>query len=219
MIKGIIFDIDGIIVDSEPLHMEALVATVEKITGQKINIEVERLIGLSLEETLKQVDVSEQYIPQVVKEIGVYYKLHLDNSFLREGIKDLWEALIKNGIKFGCVSTAELEVCRINLSVLEIDSQIEIPIVGRESVLKTKPHPMPYLKMLELLDLKAEEVIVLEDSDLGIHAARGAGIEEIYAWPHKLSFTQSYAEAKAVIYTLQDVTFFKKLLMRGQKDD
>lgn len=87
-----------------------------------------------------------------------------------------------------------------------------MPIVALESVEKSKPHPLPYLTMLNMLNLKADEVIVLEDSDIGISAAVSAGIRDVYAWPHNLSTSQKYNQAKKVISDLRDVEFFNNIM-------
>jgi HAD superfamily hydrolase (TIGR01509 family) len=212
MIKGVIFDIDGVIVDSEPLHMEALLAALQREIPPNLPVAAGDLIGLSLEETIARFKVAADRVPSIKEATIAYYIANLKPELIRPKIKRLWLALLKNGIKFGCVSSAEMRVCQNNLGLLGIDRCKEAPVVAFESVSRTKPHPLPYLTMLDQLRLRSEEVIVLEDSDTGITAASAAGINNIYAWPHRLSTAQKYRQAYRVITELSEVEFLKQWL-------
>lgn len=212
MIKGIIFDIDGVIVDSEYLHMEALSESVKEELDNDTSIKKDDLIGLSLEETIKKFGISNYKFKKIKDLIIKYYIGKLSASIIRKDIKKLWISLIENNIKFGCVSTAEMKVCEANIKLLGLNDIKKVPIVALESVEKTKPHPLPYLEMLKKLHLSADEVIVLEDSDIGISSAVSAGISNVYAWPHKLSASQKYNQAKKVIHDLHDIEFFNNIM-------
>lgn len=212
MIKGVIFDIDGIIVDSEPLHMEALIESIKREADDEMDVQEDKLIGLTLDETIEKFGIKDNK-HQEIKDFTIkYYMKKLSTKLIRKDMKKLWISLIKKGIKFGCVSTAEMKICKANVNLLGISDKKDVPIVALESVEKSKPHPLPYLTMLKMLNLNADEVIVLEDSDLGISAAVSAGISNVYAWPHKLSTSQKYNQAKKVIDDLHDVEFFNSIM-------
>lgn len=212
MIKGIIFDIDGIIIDSEPLHMKALNESIKRQLTNCIDVEEDKLIGLTLDETIKKFGISDNKHEEIKDSTIRYYIENLSTELIRQDMKKLWMALIKKDIKFGCVSTAEMKICEANINLLGLNDKIKVPIVALESVEKSKPHPLPYLTMLDMLNLNADEVIVLEDSDIGISAAVSAGISNVYAWPHKLSSSQKYNKAKKVIANLHDVEFFDNIM-------
>ncbi|CUU49784.1 HAD family hydrolase [Clostridium beijerinckii] len=212
MIKGVIFDIDGIIVDSEPLHMEALIESIKKEVCDSIEVKEDELIGLTLDETIRKFGIEDSKNQGIKDATLKYYIEKLSEKLIRKDMKKLWMSLIKKNIKFGCVSTAEMKICQANVNLLGIGDKKKVPIVALESVEKSKPHPLPYLTMLNMLNLKADEVIVLEDSDIGISAAVSAGIREVYAWPHKLSTSQKYNQAKKVISDLRDVEFFNNIM-------
>ena len=213
MIKGIIFDIDGILIDSEPLHAATIVETVKIISGKSIEFRSEKLIGLSLSETLDMLGIHKDRTREFEELVVDYYIEHLNKNMLRPGIQELWQKLIVQNIPFGCVSSAEMKICRGNVSMIDLPFLKEIPIISCECVSHTKPHPMPYIVMMERLELTADEVIVLEDSDVGITSARAAGIGNIYAWPHGLSKSQSYRDAKKVISSIREVPFIRKILI------
>ncbi|ABR36003.1 HAD family hydrolase [Clostridium beijerinckii] len=212
MIKGVIFDIDGIIVDSEPLHMEALIESIKKEVCDSIEVKEDELIGLTLDETIRKFGIEDSKNQGIKDATLKYYIEKLSEKLIRKDMKKLWMSLIKKNIKFGCVSTAEMKICQANVNLLGIGDKKKVPIVALESVEKSKPHPLPYLTMLNMLNLKADEVIVLEDSDIGISAAVSAGIRDVYAWPHNLSTSQKYNQAKKVISDLRDVEFFNNIM-------
>lgn len=210
MIKGVIFDIDGVIIDSEDLHFEALLYAIKCVVQDDIEVNGKDLIGLSLDKTIEKLDISEDKVEKI-KEISLdYYMKNVSPKLLRPGIKKLWNILFEKNIAFGCVSTAELSICKTNISQLELRNDKDIPLIGFESVEHCKPHPMPYLVMLNILGLKGHEVIVIEDSDIGIESASLAGISNIYAWPHKLSGTQKYKKAKKIIQNLNEIEYLKR---------
>ncbi|SFR80188.1 HAD family hydrolase [Anaeromicropila populeti] len=212
MLQGIIFDIDGVIVDSEPLHMKALIETLKRELDVESDIDENELIGLSLDDTIDKFNIP-KVKEEVIKRLTIeYYLENVSADLIRPDIKQLWLSLIEKNIKFGCVSSAEMSICKKNISLLNLNDKIQVPIVAFESVEKTKPHPMPYLKMLEILGLNPDQVIVLEDSDTGIRSASLAGIHNIYAWPHQLSYSQNYEQAKMVIQNLKEIDFFVKIL-------
>ncbi|HEX9061767.1 MAG TPA: HAD family phosphatase [Clostridia bacterium] len=213
MIKAIIFDIDGILIDSEPLHAEALVESLKIIADKSIEFQPEDLIGLSLDETLDTLGIHKDRTHELKKIMVNYYLEHLHKSMLRPGIQELWRNLVTQDIPFGCVSSSEMKICTGNIKMIDLPVHKKIPVISCECVSHTKPHPMPYIKMMERLGLAVDEVVVLEDSDVGITSAKAAGIENIYAWPHGLSKSQSYKDVKEVISNIHEVPFIRNILM------
>jgi beta-phosphoglucomutase-like phosphatase (HAD superfamily) len=87
MIKGVIFDIDGVIVDSEPLHMEALLAALKSEMQPDSSVASGDLIGLSLEETIARLKVDIDRI-QTIKEATItYYIANLKPELIRPGME------------------------------------------------------------------------------------------------------------------------------------
>lgn len=198
---SVIFDIDGVIVDSENLHFDALREVLPTYVN---NHTPQELIGLSLSETLKLIGVADDLIPKVIPEIIDTYKRKLDKKYLRPGVQSLIEKLERHAISFGFVSSALRHVCLANLTL--ITTQSPIKLIAGDDLLKTKPFPDPYIKMLECLQSTPNNTIVIEDSDVGIYSAYQAGISKIYAWPHSLSMKQKYNYASSVISSLGEIT-------------
>lgn len=200
---SVIFDIDGVIVDSEQLHFEVLQILVPNHIKK---FKPQQLIGLSLKETLRFIGVAESSIPDIESKISITYESLLSINYIRPGINRLISLLLQNDVSFGFVSTAPRDICLANLKLLRLE--FDPPLISGDDIEKTKPHPDPYLEMLKIISADPENTVVIEDTDLGIIAAKGAGIKRIYAWPHTLSDNQSYQHASRVIINLFDIEEF-----------
>lgn len=205
---AIAFDIDGVIVDSEPLHFEVMrdcLPGLEKVPP-------ESLIGLSLQETLNKVETGCSDTGFLEAAIVELYCQRINTHFLRPFIVELITSLLQANCPIGFVSTAPRLICRANLQVLEIPNVLACPLISGEDLAKNKPHPDPYLEIARLLDTAPTSMIAVEDTDLGICAARSAGIKMVYAWPHGLSASQGYSDAFKVIKELSEIPFFSPFL-------
>ncbi|WP_118987048.1 HAD family hydrolase [Photorhabdus sp. CRCIA-P01] len=203
---NVIFDIDGVIVDSEQLHFDVLCDLAPDYTQ---HVQPQQLIGLSLAKTLDYIGVPAQQQKEITARIVSVYKDKLSKSYLRPGIARLIAALQQHNIPFGFVSTAPREVCLANIGLLELS---ESPaLISGDDVARTKPHPDPYLAMLKLKSMDVHQTLVIEDTDLGITAATQAGIPYVYAWPHALSVAEQYQQATRIIGALTDIPQFSKI--------
>lgn len=204
---SVIFDIDGVVVDSEQLHFDVLC---ELLPDNTLGVTAEQLIGLSLEDTLLKIGIDAAQHSDLKHRIVDAYQASLGPRYLRPGIHDLVHGLSEQGIPFGFVSTAPRDICLANLANLALPQ--EPLVVAGDDITRTKPWPDPYLAMLAHLEVTAAQTIVVEDTDLGIQAATAAGITQVYAWPHALSGSQRYLQAHAVIRKLNDIAPLRAIL-------
>lgn len=202
----VIFDIDGVIVDSEQLHFDALL---EVVYEQAKHFTPEQLIGLSLEATLDTIGIAKDQQADVSEKLTIAYNQMLNTQYLRPNIQQFIEHLDESGIAYGFVSTAPRDVCLANLSLLKLKAQPKL--ISGTDIARTKPYPDPYIEMLKQLKADPHYTIVIEDTDLGISAAKGANIEYVYGWPHALSQQQNYRMATKIIQTLDDITLLSRL--------
>jgi len=179
--KAFIFDMDGVIIDSEPIHFEIDVETMKYFGVTITPHELERFVGMTNPEMwsiLKQ-DYS---LPQSVSEI-IEYQLKSKIELIRsidlapiEGIQELIFDLKQNNIVIGLASSSPIafiyEVLRKYNFFEYFDS-----IISGEEVAKGKPAPDIYLEVSNQLNIKPNECWVLEDSKHGIQAAKAAGMK------------------------------------------
>jgi HAD superfamily hydrolase (TIGR01509 family) len=178
-IKGIIFDVDGVIFDSEKLHAEAWKRVLEK--RNILLIDDKSGVGRSDKEFLKELQ-SKGAIPKNlnIKEIQdekltVLIELADKGVQLFPGIKELLSCL-KNNYLLCVASNSD---SRFILKILKNTNLIPYfkYIFTINDVSKPKPAPDIYLLSTEKMRLKPEECVVIEDSPVGIEAAKRAGMK------------------------------------------
>lgn len=209
-IKAILFDMDGVLVDSEPLHFEAHRRALEK---HGINITEEDYIqnGVSggqrsFYEVMqikyhKTVDVGE-----IKKEKKEIYGNLIGEIELFDGVKEILEDL-SGKYRMAIVSTTHLEYIYKTLEHVGIRNYFETFSSAKE-LERGKPFPDVYLDALKKLNLNADECIAIEDSKNGVEAAKNAGIKCI-AIPNKFTEKQDLSRADVKI---SEVIELSKLL-------
>lgn len=210
--KAFIFDMDGVIIDSEPIHFEVEIETV-KYFGAEINHQqLERFVGMTGPEMwtlLKQ----EYNLPHPVEDI---LKYQLENKILAvraaelepiEGIKEVILELKQRQIPVGIASSSSPEFIREVLRKFGLTEYFDCVVSGEE-VPKGKPAPDVYLKAAELLGINPEDCVVLEDSAHGITAAKAAGMTCIgYINPN--SGNQNLSQADLVVSSITEINLEK----------
>lgn len=184
MLKGVIFDLDGVITDTAEYHFEAWAQL-----GKEIDIEIDRkfnenLKGVSrmesLEAILKYGNKQSQYTKEEKEALATkknnYYKeliMHITKKDILPGIEDLLNALKENNIKIALGSASKNGTMILNR--LGIEEYFDY-IVDPSKIKNSKPAPDIFLDGLRGLHLKSVEVVGIEDAIAGIDAIHGAGM-------------------------------------------
>jgi HAD superfamily hydrolase (TIGR01509 family) len=178
MLKALIFDMDGTLVHSDPVHLEAF-AEVLQPEGVAISEEFYRssIIGRTNEaifaDLLPHLDAQGQEAYADLKEAT--FRRMSTNLKPFEGLLDLFGWAERRGIRIALVTNAPLLNATHMLDVLGIAERFDVKITI-DQVERGKPDPLPYLTALERLGLKPEEAVAFEDSPSGMRAAKGAGL-------------------------------------------
>lgn len=176
---GVIFDLDGVIIDSEPLHKQAW-KTVFKEKGVLLRDEdVAGSIGTTDRSLLKRIIRENNLEPDFgkwyEKKRERYTALLKNNLKVFPGVPSLLKRLSKR-YSLALASSAWLKDIKFVLNKLELCGYFKVTI-GRESVENHKPDPEAYLLAAEKLDLPCSKCLVIEDSLAGIRAAKEAGMK------------------------------------------
>ncbi|MBF9235040.1 HAD family hydrolase [Microvirga alba] len=178
MLKALIFDMDGTLVHSDPVHLRAF-AEILGPEGIEITDELYRssIIGHTNESIfaslLPHLPVAEHEAYADRKE-AAFRRLALDLEPL-EGLIDLLDWAEARDIKLGLVTNAPLLNATHMLDVLNLTERFQVKVTI-DQVERGKPDPLPYLTALERFGIRAEEAIAFEDSPSGMKAAKGAGL-------------------------------------------
>lgn len=180
-IKGIIFDVDGLLVDTERIHVQAWDNVFSPLNIFLTKDDYEKGIGIADREFLIQLKEKGKLPDNSDIE---YFCKEKENQFLEiikkgvpvfNGVIETLKFLKNNNFKIAAASNSKNVFVRNVLKYAHIEDFFDIILV-REDVEKPKPAPDIYIKTLELLCLKKNQAIVFEDSEVGISAAKSAGI-------------------------------------------
>ena len=220
MLKAVIFDFDGVIADSEMMHLNAFNQALKPhnclITKHDY---FDKFLGLTDIECFQMlVDQGQLELDQIgISKIAedkkhIFEKMMQKTTVIIEGVIDFLDMLRENNIPLAIYSGAlrsEVECILKNADLLHRFSVI----VAADDVQKPKPHPQGFLLALQNLNLKTnnhispDQCVVIEDSHWGIDAAIDAGMNTV-------AVTNSYApehlsDAKLIVERLDRITLDK----------
>lgn len=180
--KAVIFDMDGVITNSEPAHMAAEHAVLKDHGIEVDSADWESFKGKTslaiFTSILDKCQLTQLHPEALVHEKTNYYlKLAEMEISLFPGARELIEYLHTNHILALVTSSHQ----RIQNKVFEkfgLTPYFKIIITG-DMVTHGKPHPEPYQKVVEMLKIEPKNCIVIEDSDNGILSSKAAGLTTI----------------------------------------
>ena len=218
MIKTVIFDMDGVIVDTEPVHHYAY-----NEHFRQLNIDVSpemyaSFTGNSTKNIFERLKLQFGLTEDVQTLVDTKRNLFNDafdskeDLYLLDGVEDLIKDLHSNGIQLVLASSsAKVTISRIfNRFGLH---KYFTHIVSGEDFPKSKPHPAIFLKAAELSHTPVENCIVIEDSTNGIKAANAAGIYCV-GYDSFHSKMQDYSLADMVISDFKELSFERILNLK-----
>jgi HAD superfamily hydrolase (TIGR01509 family) len=184
---AVAWDIDGTLVDSEPVHLAALVAVSGRYGLDLSGDPPDRFLGKHLGdvwETLQGLYPPDLAMAEWVEEIlGEYHSRQRDVAVIRDML-DAMHALHALGIPQACVSNSERFIVDTNIAVLGVSDLIQFSI-SRDDVGAGKPDPEPYLEACRRFGALPGQVVAVEDSDTGARSAHAAGLKVVRFHPER----------------------------------
>ena len=178
MLKGLIFDVDGVLMDSMPYHANAWVQTFEEAGIHITNMDIYEIEGSNHKGVVDLIFHKAGLKPST-SDYEIFLKKKREH-FLRnnraepfKGMQACLEAL-KKKYKLAVASGADRTI--VNTLMDSFYPGIFEAIVSGEDVTRGKPDPEPYLTAARKLGLVPEECMVIENAPLGVKSAKTAGI-------------------------------------------
>ncbi len=213
MLKAVLFDMDGVIVDTEPLHRKAYFKMFDDV-----NIDVNEAMynsftgqaTLPICRTLcEHFELSETPVFLVSlkrKHFKYLFENDLDLDLL-EGVRELIQDYHRNGLTLVLASSASMPNINRIFDRFDLNQYFKAKISGAD-LKASKPHPEIFLKAAGLAEEHPNNCMVIEDSTNGIEAAKSANIFCVgFKSPH--STNQDYSKADRVITSFDEIAFSK----------
>ncbi|MBE5960844.1 MAG: GNAT family N-acetyltransferase [Lachnospiraceae bacterium] len=210
MLKSVIFDMDGVLVDSEPLHAKAGYLAMKNLgvtipeqycydfIGNTTKYMAEQMIkdfhlSLSVEQILAANTAAKESLIQTEGYPPIPY--------VKEFIMDLYE----HGVTLAVASSSPMDAIKRNLDTLGLKPYFSHLISGMD-IPHSKPAPDIFLLALQKLGVNANECLVVEDSDNGVNAAYAAKIPCI-GFLNKNSGKQSLNKAQILVEGFDEIRY------------
>ena len=185
MIKGFLFDLDGVIVDTAVFHFQAWRRLAQKLGGDFTEEQNEQLKGVSRVDSLKKIiewtgaTVSDEEFQTLMVEKNEWYLELVQGLGPQDalpGALNFLQTAYDQGIKIALGSASKN--APMILEKLGITS-LFTAIIDGNNVVNGKPHPEVFLKGAEALGLEPSECVVFEDSIAGVQAAKTGGMSSV----------------------------------------
>lgn len=196
MIKAVLFDMDGVLVDTEWFYNRRRCAYLE--TKGFVFDEIPDLSGTNdiyvweyfePDDAQRRAELKREYVEQYMPAHPVPY-----DELKNKDAKPVMEALRERGVVSAIASSGQPEMIEELVEAAELRDVLMATVSGHE-VAAFKPDPAVYLRTMELLGVAPEECLVVEDSPLGIEAGRRAGCRTLALRPREgVSLDQSKAD-------------------------
>lgn len=212
--KAIIFDMDGVIIDSEPLHFKLEKELLEELGGKINKKEHEAFVGTTdyyMWKTFKGKFNLKYSVEEMIK---IKKERFIENIHKIELVDNFYEFMLKmyeEGFLMGLASSNNKNAVDAIVKKFQLDKYLKFIISGEE-VSKGKPNPEIFLTAAKKMNVKPSECLVIEDATNGITAAKSAGMKCI-GLKSSNSGNQDLSKADLVINNFNELSLdiIKKL--------
>jgi len=206
VIRALLFDFDGLLLDTEGPSYRAWVEVYER-HGHELPIDtwaaaIGTIDGFDPVRHLQGLGVT---LDAAAEEARRRRDLDLcDLEELRPGVADLLAEADRRGLRTAIVSSSDEDWIARHLDRHDLLDRFDAIVCANGDAARAKPRPVLYLEALERLDVRAEEAVAFEDSPNGAAAAKAAGILCI-AVPNEVTSALDLSAADRVVRSLEDV--------------
>ena len=204
MVKAVIFDMDCVIIDSEPVYLEWLRRFLKERQVAVSEEELMGMVGISSQNYQKNLEHwwrrSGKRLPQGETLYQMFDRYTAKQDFSPNELKNphvtpLFEELKARGIRIALASSSSMDDIRKIVTGTGLFPYLDLIVSGADFA-ESKPNPEIYLHTMDRLGVGRESCIAVEDSEYGIQAAKGAGIFVVAKKEERFGFSQKEADAQ-----------------------
>jgi HAD superfamily hydrolase (TIGR01509 family) len=211
MFKGVIFDMDGVLIDSHPVHRVAwrrfLASVGKSVSDEQLDFILE---GRRRDEILRYFlgDLPEGTIAEYGQRKEDFFQENFKDVKLIPGVELFLRELKTAGVKTGIATSASSYRTLRTLQLLNLQNGFAAVITG-DDVSAGKPDPAAYRLAADRMNLDADQLLVLEDAPSGVQAAKAAGMRCIGVSSNGRADVLRQAGADQVISDFVDLSMEK----------
>ncbi len=221
--RAVLWDVDGTLADSEPLHqrtLSAVLASVGSVANEALFDETVGLAGLQVHALCAERFGLSMPIEDWSAFRQAAYQHEARTLLPRPGALEAFHLLAERGIVQAVVSNSARAVLDMSLRALQMHEQLHQPAVlsvSSSDVRHGKPDPESYLRAARLLGVSPQHALVVEDSPVGATAGVAAGMQ-VLAWPAPDIPTGAFPASCHFVHSAAALTEFL-LFHTGQDSD
>jgi HAD superfamily hydrolase (TIGR01509 family) len=206
MITAMICDLDGLLVDTEKLHLQAYT---EILAGRGVTLDPAEYArhwirdGKGIADYVKKHGLSLDHRALHGEKTARYHELIRESLAPMPGALEFIERF-RGRKRLALATSSYLEGVQMILDQLHITNVFKA-VATRTSVARTKPAPDVFLYTAALLGAEASQCVVVEDAQKGVDAAHEAGMKSI-AVPNRFTQNDDFSKATAIVGSLDDIT-------------
>ena len=215
-IEAVIFDMDGVLIDSEPIYMQHVLDFYRQYEISIPHQEVAKLAGSSNEAGWEMMaswwksEITPQEMERLYeansKEEDIVY-----SEIINPYVRYILPRLKKEGIRLAIASSSSMKAITTMLKECNLSMYFDKVVTGHDFTF-SKPDPAIYLHTIEELNVSKKRCIIIEDSTYGIQAGKAAGIKVIAKHDERYGFDQSQAD-----YLVNDLLEAYHLILQGDE--
>ncbi|MCX7745643.1 MAG: HAD family phosphatase [Clostridia bacterium] len=210
MLKAVIFDMDGVIIDSEPIHHQLEAEQFAEMGLVITEEEHDSFIGTTTKKMwtdLKEKHHVNEPVDVLVKVAKERYYNHITSQKITPipGVVELIKDLNQNGVKIALASSGAKENVHAVLKIFQIKDYFNAVVSGDE-VSEGKPAPDIFLEAAKRIGVEPDACVVVEDSTNGVNAAARAGMKSV-GFNNPSSRNQNLSKANLIVVTLEELNY------------
>jgi HAD superfamily hydrolase (TIGR01509 family) len=210
MIKAILFDLDGLMFDSEPHSLASWEAVLEERGVQLDQLTIDSILGRRIDATARTL-IDKYHLPDTVQGLAdaktEYQIAHLDGNVKpMPGLIELLDEIDRRGLPKAIASSGIRRYVEAVLRVNGLLDRFSVIITG-DQVTHGKPAPDVFLAAARALNIDPPGCLVLEDAPAGVQAAKAAGMT-CFAVPDRSVARLDLSQADKIVASLHDVRTF-----------
>lgn len=198
MVKAVIFDMDGVIIDSEGTYLEFQLEFARKKNPEVRIEELYPMVGATKKEAWEVLEravhngQSWEELRDECRKRDIYSEVDYRKIY-RPEVTEVLQTLQEKGYRLALASSTQLDLVERVLRENEIRDYFQVVVSGNQFK-RSKPDPEIYQYTAAQLGVKEEECLAVEDSTIGITAAHRAGMKIAAVIDNRYNFDQSLAD-------------------------